>query len=57
MSKAGSTKSAKKSTATTTSKRRQPPRKFETLEVSNESPAIITRKSSETEKDKLYFVV
>ena len=56
MSKAGSTKSAKKSTATTSSKRRQPPRKFETLEVSDESPAVIAN-PSETEKDKLYFVV
>ena len=55
MNKIESTKSTKKSTTTTSGKHRQPPRKFETLEVSNDSPVVMKTMSSR--KEKIYFVV
>lgn len=55
MNKVKSTKSTKKYTVTTSGKHRQSPRKFETLEVSNDSPVVI--KTMPSEKEKIYLVV
>ena len=54
MSKATVNKSTKKATTTASGKRRQPPRKFETLVVSDSTPVVISEKVG---KCKLHFVV